>query len=44
MSNQPMPAADPMVADDADNFSLDDDTPLECPVDRQDGEPCEACQ
>jgi hypothetical protein len=42
----PIPAADSDLApaDTEDAFSLDDDTPLACPVGKVDGQPCESCQ
>ena len=39
-----LPLPDPMKADDQDNFSLDDDTPLACPRNQDGDQPCESCQ
>ena len=43
-SHKQAPAVDSDTNSSADDFRLDDDTPLVCPVGKVDGEACESCQ
>ena len=40
------PTQDQILTDDQEDFQLDldDDAPLACPMNREDGQPCESCQ